>query len=166
MRRVRASIKVGRRGKRNKGTKSIQGGGAPRGAGLRPGRVSPGQESPVPETQELHRPSLGKGARRELEQDTGGRGCPRAPRDSNRQLRPGECAELPKGCSAGGGTRRDPEQLGGLRRRLRGGGCGAGARIQQRRPRSTGRRDTAQDPDNYIYNDIKRRKYLEINLNK
>ena len=39
--------------------------------------------------------------------------------------RPGECAELPKGCSAHGGTRRDPEQLKGLGRRLRGGGCAA-----------------------------------------
>ncbi|CAD7678058.1 unnamed protein product [Nyctereutes procyonoides] len=38
VRRVRASIKVGRRGKRNKGTKGLRGGGAPRGAGLRPGR--------------------------------------------------------------------------------------------------------------------------------
>ena len=28
-----------------------------RGAGLRLGRVSPGQESPDPETQELHQPS-------------------------------------------------------------------------------------------------------------
>ncbi|CAD7672475.1 unnamed protein product [Nyctereutes procyonoides] len=46
-----ASIKVGRRGKRNKGTK----------AGLRPGRVSPGQESPVPEEQELHQPSRAGG---------------------------------------------------------------------------------------------------------
>ncbi|CAD7676150.1 unnamed protein product [Nyctereutes procyonoides] len=48
-----------------------------------------------------------------------------------------------QGCSAHGGRRSSSEGLG---RRLRGGGCGAGARIQQRRPRSTGRRDTAQDP--------------------
>ena len=49
-----------------------------------------------------------------MEQDPGGRGCPRAPRDSNSNSAPrrGECAELPKGCSAHGGT---PEQLGGAR---------------------------------------------------
>ncbi|CAD7669185.1 unnamed protein product [Nyctereutes procyonoides] len=79
-----------------------------------------------------------KGARRELGQDPGGRGCPRAPGDTNRHLRPGECAELPKGCSAhggagaarrgsGGGSRegaaRLREQLGGLGRRLRGEGA-------------------------------------------
>ena len=63
--------------------------------------------------------------------------------------RPGECAELPKGCSAHGGTRRDPEQLGGARAEEeapRRGLHGPGARIHQRRLRSTGRRDTAQDP--------------------
>ena len=87
--------------------------------------MSPGQESPVPEEQELHRPSRGKGARREVEQDPGGRGCPRAPGTLTDTCAPGECAELPKGCSA----RRDPEQLegGGRRKRLRGAGCGAGA---------------------------------------
>ena len=57
MRRVHTSIKVGRGGKRNKETKGIQGGGAPRGARLRPGRVPPGQESSVPEKQELHQSS-------------------------------------------------------------------------------------------------------------
>ena len=50
------------------------------------GASVPGQESPVPEEQELHQPSLQKGARRELEQDPGGRGCPRAPWDTNRHL--------------------------------------------------------------------------------
>ena len=53
MRRVHPSVKVGRQGK-NKEIKGIQGGGALRGAGLRLKRVSPGEESPVLEKQELH----------------------------------------------------------------------------------------------------------------
>ena len=130
--------------------------------------MSPGQESPVPEEQELHRPSRGKGARGELEQDQEGEEALGLPGTLTDTCAPGECAELPKGCSAHGGTRRDPEQLGGLGQRKRLGAEGAarfqeqlggaraaaprrglrgpGARIHQRRLRSTGRRDTAQDP--------------------
>ena len=44
-------------GKRNKETKGIQGGRAPRGARLRTGGVPPGQESFVPEKQDLHQSS-------------------------------------------------------------------------------------------------------------
>ena len=187
MRRVRASIKVGRRGKRNKETKGIQGGGAPRGAGLRPGRVSPGQESPVPEKQELHQSSRAErrsqGVRAGPQEGGDALGLPGTLTDT---CAPGECAELPKGCSAhgmdpgaarrgsGGGSARRGlhgpgsssaaalrqrkrlraegaarlrEQLGGARAAApQEGAARPGARIQQRRPRSTGRRDTAQDP--------------------
>ena len=37
--------------------------------------MSPGQESPVPEEQELHQPSRAERGCREVEQDPGGRGC-------------------------------------------------------------------------------------------
>ena len=67
MRRVRASIKVGRWKKKNKDIKSIQGGGDPRVAGVR--QMPPGEESPVLEKQELHQSSRRKDAPRELEQD-------------------------------------------------------------------------------------------------
>ena len=79
--------------------------------------MSPGQESPVPEEQELHQPSRGKEARKEVEQDPGGRGCPGLPGTLTGTYAPGECAELPKGCSAHGGT--------GAARRASGGGRGS-----------------------------------------
>ena len=62
-----------------------------------------------------------KGARRELEQDPGGRGCPEGPWDTNRHLRAqGECPELPKGlqCAHAEGAERLREQLRRAGRRL------------------------------------------------
>ena len=139
MRRVRASIKVGRRGKRNKDTKGLQGGGALRGARLRPGK---GQESTLLEKQELHQSSWverhSQGVRAGPQE---GQGCPQAPWDTNRHLRPGESAPSSlKGCSGHtAGTRSSSE---GLSRRLRGEGAARpGARTQQRRPEGTGRRE-------------------------
>uniref|UniRef100_A0A8P0PP08 L1 transposable element RRM domain-containing protein n=1 Tax=Canis lupus familiaris TaxID=9615 RepID=A0A8P0PP08_CANLF len=117
-------------------------GRGPRGAGLRPGRVSPGQESPVPETQELHQPSRGgKGAPGRWSRTQEGGDALGLPGTLRGTCAPGECAELPKGCSAHGGTRsssggsgaaprrglRGGSELGGARGRLHGGGCGAGA---------------------------------------
>ena len=54
--------------------------------------MSPGQESPVPEGQELHRPSRAERGSREVEQDPGGRGCPQAPGDTDRGTAPRESA--------------------------------------------------------------------------
>ena len=140
MRRVHASIKVGRRGKRNKETKGIQGGGALRGARLRPQRVHPGQESPVPEKQELQTILLDGKVR---SQGVGagsqeGRGCPQAPRDTNRGPAPWgrvphPAAELSKGLQPsrlglGAAPAAAPPR----------GGCLAQERFQQCRPRNTG----------------------------
>ena len=89
--------------------------------------MPPGQESTLPEKQEFHQSSR---------TERGSQGVRARPQEGGDALRlpgtltdtcaPGECAELPKGCSAHGGTRRDPEQLGGARaaaprRGLRGG---------------------------------------------
>ena len=170
MRRVHTSIKVGRGGKRNKETKGIQGGGAPRGAGLRLGRVPPGQESSVPEKQELHQSSwverhpqgVGAGC-----QDGGDAlGLPGtltdtcAPRRLHHTPRPSSL----KDCRAHGWTwsssegalaeEEDPcgEGCGAMGPAQRGSGSSAaeaavwpGGGIQQRRHWSTGRQDTAED---------------------
>ena len=144
MRRVRASIQVGRRGKRNKETKGLQGGGAPRGAGLRPGRVSPGQESPVPETQELHQPSWGgkglTGSWSRTQEGGDALGLPGTLTDT--------CAResAPSSLRAAARTAGPGAARGGSGAAPRRGLRGPGARIHQRRLRSTGRRDTAQDP--------------------
>ena len=101
VRRVHASIKVGRRGKRNRETKGIQGGGALWEARLRPGWVSPGQESPDPEKQELHQSSQAERPCRELEQDPRRAGIPQAPWDTNRAPAPQERVPSSlKGCCA------------------------------------------------------------------
>ena len=150
MRRVHTSIKVGRGGKRNKETKGIQGGGAPRGAKLRPGRVPPGQESSVPEKQELHQSSwverhpqgVGAGC-----QDGGDAlGLPGtltdtcAPRRLHHTPRPSSL----KDCRAHGWTRSSSEGLG---RRLRMEGAarpGAARRGLQQRKRIPAERAAGQ----------------------
>ena len=106
--------------------------------------MSPGQESPVPEEQELHRPSRA---------ERGSRGGGAGPQEGGDVLglpgtvtataRPGECAELPKGCSAHGGTRRDLKQPGGAqaaapRRGLRGPGSSSEGLGQRKRLRAEG----------------------------
>ena len=137
MRRVGASIKIGRRGKGNNETKGIQGGGAPRGAGLRPGQVSPGQESPVPEKQELHQSSWA---------ERGSQGVKARPQESGDVLRlpgtltdtcapgraPHPVAELPKGLQhlPGGALGAAPRQL--------------GWRLHAERPERPGVKPTAQ----------------------
>uniref|UniRef100_A0A8C0LHG6 Uncharacterized protein n=1 Tax=Canis lupus dingo TaxID=286419 RepID=A0A8C0LHG6_CANLU len=118
-------------------------------------RMSPGQESPVPETQELHRPSraergsrgVGAGPRREgipsgspghslrAAARTAGPGAARGARAAapRRGLRGGGCA-APGAARPGSGRGRGSVQRGlrgsrssseGLGRRLRGGGCTA-----------------------------------------
>ena len=85
--------------------------------------MSPGQESPVPEKQELHQPFQAErglqGVRAGPQEGGDALGLPGTLTDT---CAPGECAELPKGCSAHGGTQSSSEGLG---RRLRGGGCAA-----------------------------------------
>ena len=149
MRRVHTSIKVGRGGKRNKETKGIQGGGAPRGAGLRPGRVPPGQESSVPEKQELHQSSWverhpqGVGAGR---QDGGDAlGLPGtltdtcAPRRLHHTPRPSSLKDCRAHGAAGPTELQDPEQLGGAWVAApHGGGCKA---------RSSSERAPAEEED-------------------
>ena len=95
--------------------------------------MSPGQESPVPEEQELHRPSGGKGLAGRWSRTREGGDALGFPETVTATARPGECAELPKGCSAHGGTRRDREQLGGL-----GGGSAEGAAGRERESTSAG----------------------------
>ena len=58
-----------------------------------------------------------------MEQDPGDGDALGLPGTLTGTCAPGECAELPKGCSAHGG----PGAARGARGRLRGGGCGAGA---------------------------------------
>ena len=118
-------------------------GGALRGARVRPQRVHPGQESPVPEKQELQTILLDGKVR---SQGVGagsqeGRGCPQAPRGTNRGpapegREPHTTAELPKRLQrAPGGPRSSSE------RRLRTeGAVHPGARFPRRRPWSPGRR--------------------------
>ena len=108
--------------------------------------MSPGQESPVLEEQELHRPSRGKGAPGRWSRTQEGGDALGLPGTLTDTCALGECAELPKGCSAHGGTRRDPVQLKGL-----GGGSAEGAAGRERESNSVGagaqlRQDTAQDP--------------------
>ena len=126
MRRVRASIKEGRREKRNKETKGLQGGGAPRGAGLRLGRVSPGQESPVPEKQELHQPSRPeRGSQRVGAGPQEGGGALRPPGTLTDTAPWGERAELPKGLQRMHALTRSSSE--GLGRRLEGRGLRGGS---------------------------------------
>ena len=91
--------------------------------------MSPGQESPVPETQELHRPSRGKGARGELEQDQEGEEALGLPGTLTDTCAPGECAELPKGCSAHGGTGAARRGSGRGRDSMQSGLRGSGSRL-------------------------------------
>ena len=126
---------------RKTGEKEIKTQKASKGEGpttsrAKPRQVSPGQESPVPEEQELHRPSRA---------ERGSRGVGAGPQEGGDALRLPET--VTDTCAPGESPApRARSSSEGLGRRLRGGGCGAGARIHQRRLRSTGRRDTAQDP--------------------
>ena len=154
-RRVRASIKVGRWGKKLKKQKASKGEGPC--TRLRPRGVPPGQESSIPEKQEFHKSS------RAERHSQGVRAIPqeggydfRIPGTLTQQLRKRESAlSSLKGCSAHGLTReqlrgaprqlspegasRIREHLRGLGRWLRGEGAAQpGAQIQQCRPMSTG----------------------------
>ena len=133
MRRVRASIKVGRRGKRNKETKASKGEGPARsraeaGASVpRTGEPRPGGAGAAPTF------PGGKGLAGSWSRTQEGGDALGLPGTVTATARPGECAELPKGCSAHGGTRRDPEQLKGL-----GGGSAEGAVGRERESTSAG----------------------------
>ena len=133
MRRVRASIKVGRRGKRNKETKASKGEGPARsraeaGASVpRTGEPRPGDAGAAPTF------PGGKGLAGSWSRTQEGGEALGLPGTVTATARPGECAELPKGCSAHGGTRSSSGGSGAAPRRgLRGPGSsseGLGQRI-------------------------------------
>ena len=147
MRRVRASIKAGRRGKRNKGTKGLQGGGAPRGAGIRPGRVSPGQESPVLEKQELHQSSWTERHSQRVGAGSQGGDALRLPGTLTEELRLGRVCDIPR-LSSQRAAVHPGWAPGAAQRRLHGRGlCPPEITIpavQALEPRAPG--DPAQDP--------------------
>ena len=103
MRRVRASIKVGRRGKRNKETKASKGEGPARsraeaGASVpRTGEPRPGEAGAAPTF------PGGKGLAGRWSRTQEGGDALGLPGTVTDTCAPGECAELPKGCSAHGG---------------------------------------------------------------
>ena len=76
--------------------------------------MSPGQESPVPEEQELHQPSRagGKGLAGSWSRTQEGGDALGLPGTLTDTCAPGECAELPEGCSAHGRARSSSEGLG------------------------------------------------------
>ena len=141
MRRVHPSIKVGRRGKRNKEIKGLQGGGVLRGAGLRLGRVSPGQESTVQEKQKRHQPSR----RERCCQGVGvgpqeGRDALRLPGALTEHLRPRESVPHPP-AELSTGLQRAPLGPGRAGR-----GSGEGSTEEAARPASPGHRIRRSSP--------------------
>ena len=131
MRRVHASIKVGRQKKKKKERKSIQGGGALQGAGLRPrGECPQDRKAPTQRSRSFTNLPGGKGTGMELEQD------PRRGGDAlrlsgtltehlyPRESAPQPAAELPKGLQRRApprGARSSREAAGAAD--PRGGGC-------------------------------------------